>query len=500
MSAPGEVPFNALVEGVLRWAINALPRTSPQLVTADDLQSIADFLADDAKRRQVFTYARLREFLRLNYDTEIGTPLAPTGPQAFAAGDAAGVGNWDRWSRWCGGAARPSISDVLGEHGPVGLHGFTRSGSAGADGLPERLEGAPEDSSTIFPMIPDLSMGPQGLPVIDFATYNPVGPTYEACLNRLVNQLKIDPGQDVAKDREQRQARVRAALAGAGGAETESLATFLFRDYFGLIAKAAVEAAIQLLKRYPYVPKPFDTLDSIVREFPQVQAFYRPRPHDTLASVALAFGSSPQQLIELNRELAGADEAAPLPGDELLVSAGVSPQSILSANPDYLLSTTGPPHLPLSGVQYQVRSGDSVASAAQTLGLPGPSSFFDPASGPGNSANTGLFANGAQFVIPSGRHFAAQSNDLPASEAFLRAAAFYTTRGLTGLTTEALPYLAWYKQQIVDLNQDNQANIDFSLAGPFAVGGNAHRRPHRERWQPRAGDRRHRGLHHPARG
>src|SRR5262249_10462181 len=147
---PGEAPFNALVEGLLRWAITSIPRPDPKLVSADDLQAIADYLADDTRRREVFTYARLREFLGLNYVTELGTPLGPTGQPVLAAAESVdGSGNWGRWSRWCGGAGRPSISDLLAERGPVGLAGFTQPPAAGADALQALHAGAPEDSGTI---------------------------------------------------------------------------------------------------------------------------------------------------------------------------------------------------------------------------------------------------------------------------------------------------------------------------------------------------------------
>ena len=469
MTSAGEAPFNALVEGVLRWAIGAIRRSDASVIAADELAAIAEYLADPSRRASVYTYARLTEFLGLNYDVQVGTPLAgptgPTGPASPLALDRADRRPWGRWSRWCGAAATSSISDVLGEDGPVGLSGLTRTAPApAARFLSAGLTGAtgasgPEDSGTIFPMIPDFTMAPQGLRPTDFAKYNLVGPAYEALLDQLFGELGLDARQGVTG---RPSAAVTADAAGAGPTgQVESLATFVFRDYFGLIGKAAVQSAIELLKRYPYAPRATDTLNSIASQFDKVAFAYRARPGETLGSVAMGFGMSVDDLVEANPGLRGLDPRAPLPPGELVVAQGVTPASIAHANQDASLANgPDPARLTISGVSYQVKAGDTLAGIASQFGLPGPTSLFDPASVTANADNNALFRPGATFVIPQGFYYTVDANDQLGDEVLLRVAAFFLVRLAGPPTAGSFPDLPWYTQQIVDLNENTGINFN----------------------------------------
>ncbi|HEX7090573.1 MAG TPA: LysM peptidoglycan-binding domain-containing protein [Longimicrobiales bacterium] len=465
MAAPEEAPFNALVDGVLRWALGALERDDRTAITAAELDAIAEYLDDPARRRAVYTYDHLRTFLGLNYDVELGTPLGPTGAAA-----AAGIEQrWGRWSKWAGGAGVPSISDVLGEDGPVGLVGFTREPAAGGASFamePAAARGAtgPEDSGTVFPMVPELTMAPQGLGPIDFMQYRPVGATYEALLDRLFDELRIDVDQDVAPDPARREAagpRSPATHGADPAGATASLASVIFRDYFALIGKAGVEQAAQLLRRYPYEPGPYDTLASIAEQFDPVTFFYATRPGDTIARVAARFDTTPEALVAGNPALAGVDPAAALPRMELSIAVGVTVKSILAANQDHPFAATGvvPPRLTLDGVKYQVKNGDTLGHIAAGFGMTGPAALFTEDLG--NAESTTLLRPDARLKVPQGPHFTPQADDLPKESALLRAAAFYTARTAPPPTSEEYPYLAWYTQQTVDLNRD-QPEIDFA--------------------------------------
>src|SRR4030095_8548077 len=121
--------------------------------------------------------------------------------------------------------------------------------------------------------------------------------------------------------------------AGLTGCEpgSESLSTFIFRDYFAMITKGAVSGAIDLLKSYPYQPTGVgasgataptgptgataepESLSSIAENFSGVQLEYLTRPGDTLGTVAARFGLSPSalQLSNLHVNLLGHSERLP---------------------------------------------------------------------------------------------------------------------------------------------------------------------------------------------
>lgn len=444
MAAPEEAPFNALLEGVLRWALSALVRPDTTRITAAELDAIGEYLADASRRREAYTYDHVRTFLGLNYEVAIGTPLGPTGIRLAAEH----ASLWGRWTKWAGGPAVPSVSDALGEHGPAGL-----SALADADAARLHALGAtgPEDSGTVFPMVPDLVMTPSGRAPVDFATHQMVGPRYREQLDRILSELAIDATRDVARDPSAPKAGGPRSPATEGD---ESLATFVFRDYFALLGKAAVEQASEMLRRYPYRPGPHDTLRSIAGSFDPAEFAYRTRAGDTIARVAARFGVTEDALRLRNPLLRAAAPDDALPALELSVSVGVTVQSVLRANQDHALAATGPaaPVLVLDGVRYQVRSADTLAKIAGGFGLTGPAPIFDTP-GLDNDTRSTLFRPGARLVVPQGPHFTPTEHDVDAGDALARAAAFYTVRREPAGPSAALyPYLASYSQRIADLN------------------------------------------------
>jgi LysM repeat protein len=463
MAAPEEAPFNALLDGVLRWALRALVRDDRASITAAELDAIGTYLSDPSQQRAAYTYDHLRTFLGKNYEVAIGTPLGPTGVRLLAAHGE----RWGRWSKWAGGAHVPSVSDVLGERGPAGLVGFTReAGGAAAlrhDAAALAALGAtgPEDSGTVFPMVPELVMTPDGRTPVDFSTHQQVSPKYQRLLDETFAALRIDATEDVARDPLRREDDPPSAA----GASEESLATFIFRDYFALLGKGVVEQAAQLLRRYPHRPGPYDTLESIAESYDPAHFVYRTRAGDTVARVAATFGTTPEVLVERNPGLAGRAVDAALPQVELSVSIGVTPQSILAANQEHPLAATGmpPPVLVLDHVKYQVKNADTLAKIAAGFGMTGPAPLFETP-GLGNDASTSLFRTGARLTVPQGPHFVARADDVTAGDPLPRAAAFYTVRQGPAPETGRYPYLPWYVQQIADLNRSD-AEVDVADLG-----------------------------------
>jgi hypothetical protein len=91
---------------------------------------------------------------------------------------------------------------------------------------------------TVFPIIPDLFLTDTAGNKIDFSTFNSVNESYMAEVAKLVAQFTDqDPNS------------VNALLADF----KESMATLLFRDYFQLLAKSLLQAALDNMEIYTYV-------------------------------------------------------------------------------------------------------------------------------------------------------------------------------------------------------------------------------------------------------
>ncbi|MFI0724174.1 LysM peptidoglycan-binding domain-containing protein [Streptomyces sp. NPDC021224] len=197
------------------------------------------------------------------------------------------------------------------------------SGTQGAGGS-DPVPGTP------FPMLPVLTWTSTGLPdpgdaTRDFAAHQPVDATYEADVLGYFADLDPRPRQDAP-------APAARSVATDGG--SESMATYVLRDYFHLVTRAAAQAAVDLLTAYPYSVTGQESLRSVAAGFPAASAALRVATGDTVESVASRLRVTPSELAAHNPRLP--DElAAARPGDGLAVAVAVTPESIALANPDW---------------------------------------------------------------------------------------------------------------------------------------------------------------------
>ena len=214
------------------------------------------------------------------------------------------------------------------------------------------------------------------------------------------------------------------------------MATFLFRDYFGMLSQATLQSASDLLRRFPCPVSGTDSLESIAGRFPAVSANYQTRTGDTLNSLSVAFGISVDAIRAANSWVTGYADSQPLPPLQTLVlNLGVTPQAVASANQDRLLNSLTT--LKISGVQYQVRSGDTLGGISRNFG-------FIPVTSLGaeNQTSKSLLRATATMTIPQAPY------TVTAGDTVNLIAAVYVARNL-GVDS---PYLGWYIQRIVELN------------------------------------------------
>jgi len=205
-----------------------------------------------------------------------------------------------------------------------------------------------EVSGTPFPMLPPLSWTSPDLPdpaqrERDFGTYQPIDATYEA--EALAYFAKLDPRPPEGRP------SVEARLAAAAD-PSESMATFVLRDYARLVARAAAQAAADLLTAFPHDVVPADSLGGIAQAY------------------------------------------------------GVDPGAVAIANPDWPVEAGKPVHL--GTLPVQVGATDTLASIAQAYGtgLPAWLATLD--------ATTPLLRAGATMPLPGFRHAGLSVDDTAA--------------------------------------------------------------------------------------
>lgn len=437
LGAPAEdaavAPFNLLVTGMLRWALSSYKRPPgvelppPEKYTlASDLDAIAEFLSDPNNWQSVFTYDALAALMELNYVLQIRTPMGPSGMVA-------------------------------------------PNGSLNAEDTSDEV------SATIFPMIPDLEMGPKGMAPVQFWNYNCIDRDYEDALATYYQQLQIKSGtapNGSASSGERATTNFRVEPGPQGcTAGTESLSTFVFRDYFAMLTKGAVNAGIDLMKSYPYEPTgsqglsgPPESLHSIADQFNGIDLEYRARAGDTLSTIAGRHGVSLRKLKSTNPHLLALSHTDNLAaGTVVNVNTGVTPESIVQANADYPLQYDAKPRvfLTISGAQHQVQTGPSggtetlygISSQYGLSGPSGPASLFtfpDPSTfrNP-NADNTSLLQAGSQLVIPP-QTFTVAS---PIDDTKDLVAAFFYVRSIAPPQPDQTPwysYTQFYEQWMLD--------------------------------------------------
>jgi hypothetical protein len=346
-----EAPFNLLAASMLLWSIAAQTGRDPNaaLVQASDLAAIATYLSDPTNRDSAFPYARISQFLSLNHKLTIQHPMTGSGAVDLRDGR------------------------LLEEN--------------------EQLPG------TIFPMAPPLVMTPKGLPPRDFTSYHSVNSDYIAAFQKYFDDLEIEAREAADGPR---------GLQDVAPGGTQSFASVIFSDYFGLLATEATRAAADLLEAYPFEPTggtgfkggPVETLQSISDSFPKTSVEYLTREGDTLLSVATVLRVPVAELRQRNESLRGLDALDPLPANSVVVAeAGPTVPAIVENNPNYPLALKPyPVSLPFPSLPYQIRSDDTLRSIASSFDLAGPTFLF-PDDGE-NQNSPSLLAPGATMQVP----------------------------------------------------------------------------------------------------
>ena len=435
-NAAAAAPFTSLATGMLAWAVGAVSESSSPLgpagatpsVTAGALAALQEYLGVAANRERTFTYGRVAALMGDNFHFTVVSPIngatAPPGPGATAG--------------------------------------------------------------TVFPMVPELTMSPAGLPAVDFATYKPVPPGYEAFVDGYYDALRISPagGPTGAPDSTQ----VNAAGA-------TSLAQMVFADYFGLLTKGAVGAARSFLEKYPHPPALDDSLASLTTEYGGDTLTFSSRTGDTLATIAARFAVSTERVRARNPGLAAHADHAPLPaGTAVALDAGPTPATIAHANAGAPLWTGRAFPIPIQGVVEQLHSGESLGQVASRFGFAGASALFSPIPcGPSatppdpNANNRGLLRVGATITIPESSHQLTQGDvDYP-DPLGLIAARYYVWQGSFGDAAQAggwASFASWYASAIAGMNPSIAGQISVPVAAlkdgapvqsgvtPYVVGPN----------------------------
>ncbi|HEU5103155.1 MAG TPA: LysM peptidoglycan-binding domain-containing protein, partial [Roseiflexaceae bacterium] len=388
---PQEVPFNLLVKGLLAWAIHAYLGRLDGSVARDDLNSLYQALDQADATHSNFSYQNLADFIAQNFIFQIaGIP-----------------------------------------------QGYSDSSDTN------------QTSATIVPMIPELAMTLPGRPAIDFRTNTSASQTYEDKIDAYFQQFTADSQAGVAADpfvtQQIDDANVLRAASG------ESLATMLFRDYFAMLAKAAVQAAIDTLSAYQYAIAPGDTLQGIANSFAQL---YTVQPGDSVPSLLEQFGMRRDAFQQLNGTSGPAN--LPLtPGDHVRVWMSVTPSSIAQANADHELANGLT--LTVKHLTYQIKSGDTFASIAAAFGIADINALAQMQP---NSTSVGILLPGVFLTIASMDTPDQLPTQIPYqtvagdSLALIAAWLFVRIGELRSDPATPDPILEWYKQAIANLNSN----------------------------------------------
>lgn len=254
-------------------------------------------------------------------------------------------------------------------------------------------------SITFFPMLPDLTLSNAGANAdglnVNFAAFNVVDEQYYAKVDDYFRHLRARYADGVVSDTPEVSG---VSLAG------ESMAQAIFQNYFLLLSKTVVDAAIRLIRNYPYpvIEAATTSLASIADHFPVGSLPYTLREGDTLDGLAARFFVTPQEIAQVNIGI-GYDNLQP--GRRIEIPVKVHVGSIVTTNQaaDILRAGT---RVPIQGVAYSTAEGDSLNSISDAFGIT-PSALISV-----NGDATGLFRLGAALQIGTVRYTVRPGNTL----------------------------------------------------------------------------------------
>ena len=165
--------------------------------------------------------------------------------------------------------------------------------------LAQPAPGTDVDSAVALPIIPDLVLGVPAwgggqAQTIDFSQASMCRPQYLDDIQTLLSQLAVDLETDLQKQYATSPRAVRA-----GDVQPQSLARFVFEDYFALMCRHMLQAAADAFGTYAYQLQGTESLDAIIAAF---------EPSNELTAAAIG----------------AANVTLPLTGGEPLTLSGVS--------------------------------------------------------------------------------------------------------------------------------------------------------------------------------
>lgn len=278
----------------------------------------------------------------------------------------------------------------------------------------------------VVPMPPFLSWTSPQAGQRNFATENRVGPLYEWGITRYLEQFVPSGAQT-------------GPAPDDDPSKYESFATFVFRDWCLMIAKAAVQAAHDALTSWALHLTAPASLQDVANMFPQVSVAYAVRAGDTVDSVAAALGATPAELEYLNANLAQTLTQASA-GTTIQIMLGIAPALVAVDSASVALAADV--SLALGTIDYQVAQTDTLTTIAAHFDLSGPAALFAHAKLADDPlllrVDAAFQAQLATFMPPSG------------FSTLLVAAVFYVRY----YGRVDVPHADWYAQTIFDLNAE----------------------------------------------
>ena len=331
------------------------------------------------------------------------------------------------------GQLRLLADELAGPQPPDGPFGLAAMAEFFSVNLHLELTGDPQSPEvsadpvrgTAVPLPPYLSWASEQLGDRDLATENMVGPLYAWGAARYAAQFSPAPPPQTPPPPDD-----PPAYQPFGG--------YLFSDWCLMVAKTAVQAAIDAMAAWPADVVGPTTPDELALRFPSGAADYAVRSGDTVDSVAEALGATPEELTFLNEDLADILAGAPA-GRLLRINLGVSGQAVALDNADAPLAGG---LFPLGDVDYQVAEGDTLAAIASRFSLPDAAALFADPSRKSAEA-TGLLRARAEFRIDAVTQ--------PWTFALILAAATYFVHYRAPVDVENAD---WYAQAVFDRNKD----------------------------------------------
>ncbi|MEU5692269.1 LysM peptidoglycan-binding domain-containing protein [Actinosynnema sp. NPDC020468] len=272
----------------------------------------------------------------------------------------------------------------------------------------------------------------------DLATFTMVGPRYRWSAGVRAARQDVTPPPRKNRPPDPRE-------------DYRSFASDVFRDWCLCLTTAVVREAVDLLGRWPVelTTTPV-SLAALAERFPTTTVTHTVRSGDTPDDVAQRHGVGTADLLFHDPTFPARLAATPA-GGVLDLALGVTPTSLALANDDFRLTASAP--VPLGAIDYQVDTGDTLATIAQRFGIGVPALVAAVAS------DRRLLRAGAALRVPA--------FTLTGAPDALAAAATMFVRYESGTDYDGID---WYLQAVTALNPTYTGGVGVVLRVPVSFG------------------------------